>query len=154
VKGQTMKQWPTLNETIGDLPEALPARQKNKANKDLLVPNHEFMTGGFSYIYMSRNRKKSWGEQSFTIQAGGRHAPLHPSSTAMVKGGKDEWIFKNPDQGFRRLSVRECARIQTFPDDFIFYYEYVADGYKMIGNAVPVELAEVLAKKIKLDLSI
>jgi DNA (cytosine-5)-methyltransferase 1 len=54
---------------------------------------------------------------------------------------------------YRRLSVRECARIQTFPDDFIFKYRDVADGYKMIGNAVPVNFAYHLAKKIFEDLS-
>ena len=54
---------------------------------------------------------------------------------------------------YRRLSVRECARVQTFPDDFIFKYKDIADGYKMIGNAVPVEFAYQLAKKIYLDLS-
>jgi DNA (cytosine-5)-methyltransferase 1 len=47
------------------------------------------------------------------------------------------------------LSIRECARIQTFPDDFIFIYKRIADGYKMIGNAVPVKLSEAIAKKIK-----
>jgi DNA (cytosine-5)-methyltransferase 1 len=40
--------------------------------------------------------------------------------------------------------VREVARVQTFPDDFIFYY-------KMIGNAVPVRLAQIIASKIKED---
>jgi DNA (cytosine-5)-methyltransferase 1 len=54
---------------------------------------------------------------------------------------------------YRRLSVRECARIQTFPDDFIFKYQNVADGYKMIGNAVPVEFARRLAVKIQADLN-
>ena len=54
---------------------------------------------------------------------------------------------------YRRLSVRECARIQTFPDSFIFKYENIADGYKMIGNAVPVEFAKQVASKIKEDLS-
>jgi DNA (cytosine-5)-methyltransferase 1 len=49
---------------------------------------------------------------------------------------------------YRRLSVRECARIQTFPNDFIFHYKKVAAGYKMIGNAVPVNLAKFLAKSI------
>ncbi len=53
---------------------------------------------------------------------------------------------------YRRLSVRECARIQTFPDRFIFKYNDVADGYKMIGNAVPVNMAEVIAKKILIDI--
>ena len=55
---------------------------------------------------------------------------------------------------YRRLSIRECARIQTFPDDFIFDYENLADGYKMIGNAVPVDFAFVLAKQIKEDLKL
>ncbi|MFN8364435.1 MAG: DNA cytosine methyltransferase [Cloacibacterium normanense] len=50
---------------------------------------------------------------------------------------------------YRRLSVRECARIQTFPDNFTFYYNNIAAGYKMIGNAVPVNLAKFLAESIK-----
>ena len=53
---------------------------------------------------------------------------------------------------YRRLSVRECARIQTFPDNFIFKYRDVADGYKMIGNAVPVNFAHHIGKKIYADL--
>ena len=48
--------------------------------------------------------------------------------------------------------MRECARVQTFPDDFKFYYDNVAKGYKMIGNAVPVKLAEAIAKRIKRDM--
>ncbi|MCB0466017.1 MAG: DNA cytosine methyltransferase, partial [Aequorivita sp.] len=46
-------------------------------------------------------------------------------------------------------SVRECARIQTFPDSFIFHYTHIAAGYKMIGNAVPVNLAKHMALSIK-----
>ena len=49
---------------------------------------------------------------------------------------------------YRRMSVRECARIQGFPDDFEFIYNNVNDGYKMIGNAVPIELARVVASSI------
>jgi DNA (cytosine-5)-methyltransferase 1 len=49
-------------------------------------------------------------------------------------------------------SVRECARIQTFPEDFIFHYNNVAEGYKMVGNAVPCHLAYCLAKAIKTQL--
>jgi len=56
------------------------------------------------------------------------------------------------EEKYRRLSVRECARIQTFPDDFIFKYNDVADGYKMIGNAVPVNFAKHIAQKIMTDL--
>ena len=49
---------------------------------------------------------------------------------------------------YRRLSVRERARIQGFPDDFEFVYNSVNDGYKMIGNAVPVMLAYNIASAI------
>jgi DNA (cytosine-5)-methyltransferase 1 len=71
----------------------------------------------------------------------------------MIKVEKDKRIFdpKSP-KPYRRLSVRECARIQTFPDDFIFEYNNVSQGYKMIGNAVPVNFAYHLANKIKEDL--
>jgi DNA (cytosine-5)-methyltransferase 1 len=54
---------------------------------------------------------------------------------------------------YRRLSVRECARVQTFPDDFLFKYENIVNGYKMIGNAVPVEFAKHLASVIHKDVS-
>ena len=63
---------------------------------------------------------------------------------------KDKREFvKGKENLYRRLSVRECARIQTFPDSFEFDYTHVAAGYKMIGNAVPVELAKHIAKSIK-----
>jgi len=48
--------------------------------------------------------------------------------------------------------VRECARVQTFPDEYEFKYSRVSDGYKMIGNAVPVEFARRLASRIADDL--
>jgi len=47
----------------------------------------------------------------------------------------------------RRLSVRECARIQTFPDDFVFHGS-LNSMYRQIGNAVPVKFAQSIAKKI------
>ncbi len=48
----------------------------------------------------------------------------------------------------RRMSVRECARIQTFPDDFIFYWS-LGNMYIQIWNAVPVLLAQKIAESIK-----
>jgi DNA (cytosine-5)-methyltransferase 1 len=72
----------------------------------------------------------------------------------MVKVAKDVQIFSpGYEELYRRLTVRECARIQTFPDEFKFKYKYVADGYKMVGNAVPVNFAYEIANKINADLS-
>ncbi len=142
----------SLKEAIGDLLESTPPKEGTKPNENLSIQNHEHINGGFSTMYLSRNRKKNWDQPSFTIQAGARHAPLHPDSTEMIKVGVDEWKFKKEGGKHRRLSVRECARIQTFPDDFIFHYGSIQNGYKMIGNAVPVKFAEVIARQIKKDL--
>lgn len=143
-----------LKDAIFDLRRAKPAKPFNKTNgDDLEIPNHEYMNGGFSTIYMSRNRVRSWDEPSFTIQAGGRHAPIHPQAPKMKFIEQNKRIFiPGKEHLYRRLSVRECARIQTFPDNFIFKYRDVADGYKMIGNAVPVEFARNIAVKIMQDL--
>lgn len=138
-----------LQQAIGDLGDALPVAFNNK-NEGLTIANHEYMTGGFSSIYMSRNRVRSWDEPSFTIQAGARHAPIHPQAPKMQFVEQDVRIFvPGYEHLYRRLSVRECARIQTFPDDFIFYYHKITAGYKMVGNAVPVELARRIALSIK-----
>lgn len=50
---------------------------------------------------------------------------------------------------YRRLSIRESARIQGFPDTFKFYYNSLENAYKMVGNAVPIELARRIAVEIK-----
>ena len=151
------KHKPTLKDTIYDLKDnAIPALEKNKTNgSNCKFPNHEYMTGGYSTIYMSRNRVREWDEPSFTIQAGGRHAPIHPQAPKMIQMDKNKRIFvPGKEDLYRRLSVRECARIQTFPDDFIFYYNDIATAYKMIGNAVPVNLAKAVAKQIKNSLEV
>ena len=143
----------TLQQAIIDLSEkAIPAKNKSKTNGDkCVIPNHEYMTGGFSTIYMSRNRVRSWDEQSYTIQAGGRHAPMHPQAPKMkfIEQNKREFV-KGSEHLYRRLSVRECARIQTFPDSFKFIYNDLSNGYKMIGNAVPPRMASYMAKAIML----
>ena len=147
----------TIRDAIGDLEDVKPGRRKNglvRQVQKLEIPNHEFMTGGFSSIFMSRNRVRDWDEPAFTVQAGGRQSQLHPSAPKMVKVDGDRFVFKRgSEKKYRRISVREAARIQTFPDSFIFLYDNIAHGYKMIGNAVPVLLAKIVAKQIKKDLA-
>lgn len=152
---QPLKDKVTLEQKITALKETVvPAKEGNKTNKEhCKVPNHEYMTGSFSSMFMSRNRVRSWGEQSFTIQAGGRHAPIHPQAPKMKFMEQNKFIFfPGKEKLYRRLSVRECALIQTFPNDFIFYYNHIAAGYKMIGNAVPVNLAKSMAITLKFQL--
>lgn len=154
-QGNTVEKKVVLEDVIKDIEGIeLPSLPLQKTNGDKCkLPNHEYMTGSFSTIYMSRNRVRKWDEVSFTIQAGGRHAPCHPSAPPFKFIEQNLRIFQPGfENKYRRLSVRECARIQTFPDDFIFYYNNVTAGYKMIGNAVPVNLSYELAKVIKSDL--
>ncbi|MCD8208494.1 MAG: DNA cytosine methyltransferase [Bacteroidales bacterium] len=140
----------TLRDAIWDLRETAIPANKNKTNGDACdVPNHEYFTGGFSPIFMSRNRVRSWDEPGFTVQASGRQCQLHPQAPKMEKVGKDEFRFvRGKEDLYRRLTVRECARLQTFPDDFRLIYTNVDDGYKLVGNAVPVNLAYHVAKAV------
>jgi len=142
----------TLKDAIYDLKDsAIPALDKNYTNGDkCLLPNHEYFIGSYSTIFMSRNRVRNWNEQGYTIQASGRQSQLHPQAPKMVKVETDLHKFKEGyEELYRRLTVREAARLQGFPDNFIFYYKKVEDGYKMVGNAVPVNLAFEVAKSIK-----
>ena len=140
-----------LKDVIWDLKDnVLPAKDKNYTNGDeCALANHEYMTGGFSTIFMSRNRVRSWEEPSYTIQAGGRHAPLHPQAPKMEFVEQNKRVFvRGSEHLYRRLSIRECARIQTFPDNHTFYYDNLTAGYKMVGNAVPPYLGYYLAEAI------
>ena len=76
-------------------------------------------------------RINNWDRPSDTITATGPE--IHPNKK-------------------RRMSVRECAIIQTFPDDFEFFGS-LGNMYKQIGNAVPIKLAELVAKGIKKQLN-
>ena len=140
----------TLRDVIWDLQfTAVPAAEGNVHNEKA-VNGNEFFTGTVSTIFMSRNRAKSWDEQAFTVQASGRHCQLHPQAPKMVFVSQNDRRFvKGKEHLYRRMTIREVARIQGFPDDFKFIYSNVDDAYKMIGNAVPVPLAYEIAIAIK-----
>lgn len=140
----------TLRDVIWDLKDtAVPALEKNQYNPDA-INNNEYFTGSYSPIFMSRNRVKNWDEQAFTVQASGRQCQLHPQAPKMIKVDKNDCRFvKEKEHLYRRMTIREIARIQGFPDSFKFIYKNTNDAYKMIGNAVPVNLAYEVACAIK-----
>ena len=144
----------TLKDIIWDLKEtAVPSAPKNKHNVKA-INNNEYFVGSYSPIFMSRNRVKSWNEQAYTVQASGRQCQLHPQAPKMEKVEKNLCRFvKGKERLYRRMTVREIARIQGFPDNFVFIYDNIDDAYKMIGNAVPVNLAYEIAEAIKLYLT-
>ena len=146
----------TLENAIGDITVeprlCSSAKMKyfdGEIEKNCLYRNHDVFMSEFGPFYLKGNRRRGSRQPSFTINATADFAPLHPSSPKMMYYGYENWGFqKDKLSKYRRMSVRECARIQTFPDNFIFEYENVKDGYKMIGNAVPPRLGKEIAKSI------
>lgn len=140
----------TLRDIIWDLQfTAVPSAEKNHHNPNA-INNNEYYTGAYSPIFMSRNRVKNWDEQAFTVQASGRQCQLHPQAPKMEKVEKNLCKFvEGQEHLYRRMTIREVARVQGFPDDFKFIYKDTNDAYKMIGNAVPVNLAYEIAVAIK-----
>ena len=143
----------TLRDIIWDLQEnAVPAGDKNHHNPNA-VNNNEYFTGAYSPIFMSRNRVKGWDEQAYTVQASGRQCQLHPRAPKMEKVETNVYKFvEGKEHLYRRMTIREVARVQGFPDDFKYIYDNTNDAYKMIGNAVPVNLAFEIATAIRMHL--
>lgn len=142
----------TLRQAIGDIIEVPrffgeePVREANYQRA-----NHDTYIGPYDSKYMARNRVRGWDETSFTMQAQAKNAPQHPQAPKMTYISANRRIFAPGfEHLYRRLSVRECARIQTFPDSFVFKYSNIRDGYKMVGNAVPPRLAWYIARQLNI----
>ena len=143
--------WSSHGEAISQLPADPKGEYYTRDNQP------------FSWWYMSRNRKRQWDKPSYAILGNWRHTPLHPASPKMrliesklSDGWKQTWEFTQehdhmevPDRvkfdAPRRLSWRECAVLQTFPDDFEPYGS-VSSKFTQIGNAVPPLLMKAIVK--------
>lgn len=139
-----------IRQAIGDINHSPNFyKQEKVSNNYSKWLNHDTYDGPFDAKFMARNRVRSWNEVSFTIQAQARNCPLHPQAPKMRYISRDKQIFvPGFEHLYRRLSGRECARIQTFPDQFKFIYDNVCDGYTMVGNAVPPRLGRAIASSL------
>ena len=125
----------TIRDAIGDMPE---------------WPAGEFCDQDFHWYYMSRDRRRDWGQPSKTIVANFRHMPLHPMSPPMVRVVQDKWVFAHEGRA-RRLSYREAARLQGFASDFVFPDTKpgsMSMRYTVVGNAVPPPLFEAVTRAL------
>jgi len=124
---QHLKPVITLKDAIKDLP--LDTETKNDNH---VWSKHKVKING----YMG-NRKLEWDE---------------PSPTIIGRGSRSGGPVIHPHPSLkRRLSVRECARLQSFPDD-IFFKGCMTSGYAQVGNAVPPLLAFRIAQSVMLSL--
>jgi DNA (cytosine-5)-methyltransferase 1 len=87
-----------------------------------------------------------WAQGNLVADRYPKDPPLTPSAKAS-KGGERLWRVSA--SRIRSFSDREYARLQTFPDDWVFMGKTKRDIHLQIGNAVPVEFAKVLADNIK-----
>jgi len=117
--------WMTVRDAITDLPD--PERYPNNG-----IRNHTFIPGARSY---AGHTGSPLDEPSKTLKAGDHGVP-----------GGENMILK-PDGTIRYYTVREAARIQTFPDDYVFHGSW-GEIMRQLGNAVPVKLAEAVARHV------
>jgi DNA (cytosine-5)-methyltransferase 1 len=76
-----------------------------------------------------------------------RLVPEEPSWTVLAHIGMDGYMYIHPWED-RTLSVREAARLQSFPDDFEFIGN-MREQYVQVGNAVPPLLSYAVATSVK-----
>jgi len=117
--------WLTVRDAICDLPdpEKVPASS---------VPNHTVNPGARSY---PGHTGSPLDEPAKTLKAGDHGVP----------GGEN--MLARADGSVRYFTVREAARLQTFPDDYAFRGPWT-EAMRQLGNAVPVRLAETVARSV------
>lgn len=113
-----------------------------------LWPEGEYCDQDFHWYYLSRNRYRGWNEPSKTVVSNQRHVPLHPVSPKLLKLGPDKWVFET-DEPARRISYREAAILQGFPENVVFPDRGgMASRYTIIGNAVPPPVMRAIANAL------
>lgn len=119
--------WHTVRDALHGLPEPL-----NECGHTT-IPNHTGIPGARSYKGHEGSR---YDEPAKTLKAGGHGVP----------GGEN--MLLRDDGTVRYFTVRESARLQTFPDSYVFSGSR-SEAMRQIGNAVPVVVAELLANRLR-----
>jgi DNA (cytosine-5)-methyltransferase 1 len=121
------KAWVTVRDAISDLPA--PSKKEQKSSTTL---NHRLVSGARSY---AGHTGSPIDEPSKTLKAGDHGVPGGENMLAMEDGS------------VRYFTVRESARMQTFPDNYLFDGSW-SEAMRQLGNAVPVKLANSVANSV------
>ena len=119
--------WRTVRDALHDLPE--PIDERGHAT----ILNHMGIPGARAY---KGHEGSPYDEPAKTLKAGGHGVP----------GGEN--MLLRDDGTLRYFTVRESARLRTFPDNYVFSGSR-SEAMRQIGNAVPVVMAELLARKLQ-----
>ncbi len=117
--------WLTVRDAISDLPD--PEKHLRSG-----IANHTFNSGARSY---PGHTGSPFDEPAKTLKAGDHGVP----------GGEN--MLARLDGSVRYFTVREAARLQTFPDEYVFRGAWT-EAMRQLGNAVPVRLAEGVARAV------
>lgn len=123
-----LKPWATTRDAICDLPD--PERNPHKAAR---FRNHKYQPGARVY---PGHTGSPLDEPAKTLKAGVHGVP----------GGEN--VLVRPDGSVRYFTVRESARLQTFPDEYELHGSW-SEAMRQLGNAVPVDLALVVARSVR-----
>jgi len=118
---------------------------KTTVNKDRTVKRFEHIPQGGNWEDIPEELMKNYTDRSRTH--GHIYYRLKEDEPALTVANFRKSMMVHPTQD-RLLSVREAARLQSFPDDFIFYSSRISDKQQMVGDAVPVKLAEAIGSKM------
>lgn len=118
--------WLTVRDAIFDLPDP------ESDSRSAMIQAHKFQPGARIY---PGHTGSPLDEPAKALKAGDHGVP----------GGEN--MLRRPDGTVRYFTVRESARIQTFPDSFIFSGTW-SETMRQLGNAVPVRLASVIAESV------
>jgi DNA (cytosine-5)-methyltransferase 1 len=119
----TDQPWISVRDAICDLPDP---RRKDHSSR---IPNHWLNPGARVY---AGHTGSPLDEPAKVLKAGDHGVP----------GGENMLAYPNGE--VRYFTVRECARLQTFPDNYVFMGSWT-ESMRQLGNAVPVQLAKVVA---------
>ncbi|KAA2315153.1 DNA (cytosine-5-)-methyltransferase [Pseudooceanicola sediminis] len=124
--------WLTVRDAISDLPDP-----EHASGTALDFHDHRFQPGARSY---PGHTGSPLDEPGKTLKAGVHGVP----------GGEN--MLRRPDGSVRYFTIRESARLQTFPDDMVFHGSWT-ETMRQLGNAVPCQLARIVATGVRDKLS-
>lgn len=125
------QRWRTVRDAISDLPEPINYGRHSRFDNHVGIPDARAYPG---------HTGSPWDWPAKAVKAGDHGNP----------GGEN--MLRRDDGTVRYFTVRELARLQTFPDEWHFANSWT-ESRRQLGNAVPVAMAEMLARRIYEELA-